>query len=57
MHENVRPMLRLALFGTYTIVAIGIGELKTLLRLARDPMPKEMRTQRGSPVHRRGRRR
>ena len=29
MRESVRPMLRLALFGTYTILAIGIHEVRS----------------------------
>ena len=38
MRETYRPMIRLALFGTYTIVAVGIGELRKRLSRARNPL-------------------
>ncbi|MDB5214260.1 MAG: hypothetical protein JWO86_2187 [Myxococcaceae bacterium] len=41
MRESFRPMLRLALFGTYTIVAIGLSEIRTRLRQSRFRVPKE----------------
>ena len=32
MRESVRPIVKLAVFGTYTILAIGIAELRGTLR-------------------------
>jgi hypothetical protein len=31
MRDSLRPILKLALFGTYTLVAIGISEVRTRL--------------------------
>jgi hypothetical protein len=38
MRETYRPMIRLALFGTYTLVAVGIGELRKRLSKTRVPL-------------------
>jgi hypothetical protein len=38
MRETYRPMIRLALFGTYTLVAVGIGELRKRLTKRRMPL-------------------
>ncbi len=37
MRETLRPMLRLALFGTYTILAIGIHEVRSRIWTGRIP--------------------
>ncbi len=37
MRETYRPMIRLALFGTYTLVAVGFGELRKRLAKTRRP--------------------
>lgn len=37
MRETVRPLLRLALFGTYTILAIGIHEVRSRISARRIP--------------------
>ena len=55
MRETYRPMIRLALFGTYTLVAVGIGELKK--RLAKTRMPAERVPLKKSDVRRRESRR
>jgi hypothetical protein len=39
MRDSYRPLLRLALFGTYTIIAVGLSELRAALRRARSPEP------------------
>lgn len=38
MRDSYRPMLKLALFGTYTLIAIGINEVRARLREARVPV-------------------
>jgi hypothetical protein len=37
MRDLYRPMLKLAVFGTYTILAVGIYEVRRRLREARLP--------------------
>jgi hypothetical protein len=50
-----RPMLRLALFGTYTLIAIGIKEVRARLWDAR--IPADLESARKTLRTRRGRRR
>jgi hypothetical protein len=51
--SSYRPMLRLALFGTYTLIAIGLSEIRSLLREAR--VPAELKNPRPRARVRRGR--
>lgn len=37
MRENVRPIVRFALFGTYTLIAVGLDLVRKGLREARVP--------------------
>lgn len=55
MRETYRPMIRLALFGTYTLVAVGIGELRKRLSRTRMPLT-PMPLQKADPRRRASRR-
>jgi hypothetical protein len=55
MRNSYRPMLRLAMFGTYTLLAIGLQEVKSRLRDARIPAElKRPRPRRAASTSKRG---
>jgi hypothetical protein len=43
MRNSYRPMLRLALFGTYTLLAVGLHEVKSRLTAAHARIPAELK--------------
>jgi hypothetical protein len=53
MRESVRPMVKLAIFGTYTLLAIGIAALRGRLREARMPAEQKPTAEQARAVRRR----